>query len=56
MTYLARILVHATQDVGTKSIGSFWVTPSFLSNRKAKNKSMEICVKIPWIVKTLRCD
>ena len=44
------------QDVGTKPIGSFRRTPSFLSNWKATNKSKKICVKIPFMVKTLRCD
>ena len=50
------VRTSATQDVGTKSIGSFRVTPSFLSNWKATNKSKEICVKIPFMVKTLRCN
>ena len=55
MMIWASVRNSATQDLGTKSIGSFRVTPSFLSNWKAKNKSKEICVKIPFMVKTLRC-
>ena len=56
MMIWASVRNSATQDLGTKSIGSFRVTPSFLSNWKAKNKSKEICVKIPFMLKTLRCD
>ena len=52
----ANVRTSTTQHVGTKSIGSFRVTPSFLSNWKAKNKSKKICVKIPFMVKTLRRD
>ena len=53
---LASLHASATQDVGRKWIGSFRVTPSFLSDWKAKNKSKKIGVKIPFMVKTLRCD
>ena len=56
MMIWASVRNSATQDLGTKSIGSFRVTPSFLSNWKAKNKSKEIYVKIPFMVKTFRCD
>ena len=56
MMIWANVRTSATQDVGTKSIGSFRVTPSFLSNWKAKTKSKKICVKIPFMVKTLRRD
>ena len=56
MMMWASVCTSATQDVGTKSIGSFRVTPSFLSDWKAKDKSKEICVKVPFMVKTLRCD
>ena len=54
MMIWANVRTSATQDVGTKSIGSFRVTPLFLSNWKAKNKSKKICVEIPFIVKL--CD
>ena len=56
MIIWANVRTSARQDVGTKSIGSFRVTPSFLSNWKAKNKSKKICVKISFMVKTLLCD
>ena len=46
----------ATQDVGTKPIGWFRVTPSFFSNWKASSKSKKICVKISFMVTTLWCD
>ena len=56
MMIWANVRTSATQDVGTKSIGSFRLTTSFLSNWKTKNKSKKICVKIPFIAKTLRRD
>ena len=56
MMIWANVYTSATQDVGTKLIGSFRVSPSFLSNWKAKTKSKKICVKIPFMVKTLPRD
>ena len=57
MMIWASVRTGATQDVGTKSIGSsrvhrhFWAT-----ERPRTTESKKICVKIPIMVKTLRCD